>query len=146
MAQRNAQHDERKSVRYSISAAGFFCCDVRGSEEQLSVSTSRTATPVTREELPEAANQSEGTDHEVVEEHSTPATAEQPSQSMQPGPSSGPDSSEQQGPSCLLSDKEGPPRNKRRKPNKQERAEKSMQKMLDILWPQRRIQEKNFWS
>ena len=81
MAQQNAQHDERKSVRYSISAAGFFCCDVRGSEEQLSVSTSRTATPVTREELPEAANQSEGTDHEVVEEHSTPATAEQPSQS-----------------------------------------------------------------
>ena len=113
------------------SAATF-----RGAEEQSSTSTSRTATPVLHEEPPEAASQAERTIHEdQVAEEQSPATVEQPplSSSEQPRPSDGPDSSEQPGPSGLTSSEEGPPRNKRRKPNKQERAEKSMQKMLDLF-------------
>ena len=80
-------------------------------------------------------------------EQSTPATAEQPLQnssgepetlsasesSVQPGPLSSPGSSEQPGPSAKVTTEEGQPRNKRRKLNKQEKAGKVMQKMVDTF-------------
>ena len=80
-------------------------------------------------------------------EQSTPATAEQPPQnssgepetlsapesSVQPEPLSSPGSSEQPRPSAKVTTEEGQHRNKRRKLNKQEKAEKVMQKIVDTF-------------
>ena len=104
------------------SATGF-----RSLKERSSTSTSRTAKPVALEETLVAAEDPQGTESVAVGPVAVPEQVEQEKTADVPGPSgiSGSGSSE-------LSRKDaGEPRKKKRKPNKFERVEKSMQKTID---------------
>ena len=105
------------------SATGF-----RSPKERSSASTSCTATPVALEETLVAAEDPEGAESVAVGPVAVPEQAvEQDKTADVPGPSgiSGSGYSE------LSRKEEGEPRKKKRKPNKLERVEKSMQKMID---------------